>query len=130
MFKHIRSIKKIVAVSAFLFLLLSNLSAQDAAAGKAVFSANCASCHKMDKDLTGPALMQADKRWNDDKALHQWIKNWKKEVATGNAYANKIKDWAPTEMNIFEGLPDGDIDNVIAYIKSYVPPVAVPTKRK
>jgi len=126
MFKHLRSIKKIIAVSAVLFFtFLSNLSAQDAAAGKAIFSANCASCHKMDKDLTGPALMGADKRWNDDKALHGWIKNWQKEVATGNPYAVKIKDWSPSVMNIFESLPDGDIDNVIAYIKSYTPPIVV-----
>jgi len=63
---------------------VNRLAAQD---GKALFNANCASCHKMDHNLTGPALQGVHDRWGDDKMLHMWVKNWPQAVATGNAYA-------------------------------------------
>jgi mono/diheme cytochrome c family protein len=116
-----RSISRILAAGIF-FLSISfanKVSAQD---GKALFNANCASCHKMDKDLTGPALMGVHDRWNNDKLLALWIKNWNKAVASGDAYAVKIKDWSPSSMTVFEGtLSDAQIDAILGYIKAWKP---------
>ena len=99
----------------------NSINAQD---GKALFNTNCASCHKMDQNLTGPALMGVHDRWGDDKMLHMWVKNWPSAVATGNAYAVKIKDWAPSAMTVFSALSDAEVDAILGYIKNWAPPVA------
>lgn len=99
----------------------TNLQAQD---GKSLFNANCASCHKVDKDLTGPALMGIQDRWPNKQLLHLWIKNWPAAVATGDAYANKIKDWSPAAMNQFPNLSEADIDAILLYVQNWKPPVA------
>ena len=116
-----RRISRILLAGIF-FLSISfanKVSAQD---GKALFNANCASCHKMDKDLTGPALMGVHDRWNNDKLLSLWVKNWNKAVASGDAYAVKIKDWSPSSMTVFEGtLSDAQIDAILGYIKAWKP---------
>ncbi|MES2647404.1 MAG: c-type cytochrome [Bacteroidota bacterium] len=98
----------------------SSLQAQD---GKALFNANCASCHKMDKDLTGPALLGVEDRWASKELLQLWIKNWPAAVATGDAYAAKIKDWSPAAMNQFPNLSDADVDAILGYISNWAPPV-------
>ncbi|MFW1411035.1 c-type cytochrome, partial [Vibrio parahaemolyticus] len=72
-----------------LFFLISigfsaAVSAQD---GKALFSANCASCHQVHKKLTGPALAGVEDRWPDKKKLHAWIHNSAAFLKTGDAYA-------------------------------------------
>lgn len=122
MFKHIRIFKKIVAVSSvLLFVFITSVTAQD---GKALFSANCASCHKMDKVVVGPALQGVAERWGDDSHLHSWIKNWQKEVATGFPYAVKIQEYDKSAMTVFSGLADADIDAIIKYMKEWKPAVA------
>lgn len=96
----------------------TSLSAQD---GKALFNANCASCHKIDKDLTGPALQGVEDRWPSKDLLKLWIKNWPAAVASGDAYATKIKDWSPAAMSQFPNLADADIDAILTYIKDWKP---------
>jgi cytochrome c2 len=115
--------RELSIIITFVFLLLfSNTSfSQD---GKALFMQNCASCHAMDKQLTGPALAGAADRWNDDKMLHAWIKNNQKVLSSGYPYAvNLYNQYNKTAMNVFEGsLSDKDIDAIIQYIKTYKPP--------
>lgn len=96
----------------------SKLQAQD---GKALFNANCASCHKIDKDLTGPALLGVEERWASRDLLKTWIKNWSAAVATGDPYAAKIKDWSPAAMTAFPNLADAEIDAILTYIKDWKP---------
>ena len=116
-----RRISRILAAGIF-FLSISFANKVTAQDGKALFNANCASCHKMDKDLTGPALMGVHDRWNNDKLLSLWVKNWNKAVASGDAYAVKIKDWSPSSMTVFEGtLSDAQIDAILGYIKAWKP---------
>ncbi|MBN8664822.1 MAG: c-type cytochrome [Chitinophagales bacterium] len=116
-----RRISRILLAGIF-FLSISFANKVTAQDGKALFNANCASCHKMDKDLTGPALMGVHDRWNNDKLLALWIKNWNKAVASGDAYAVKIKDWSPSSMTVFEGtLSDAQIDAILGYIKAWKP---------
>src|SRR5918993_947381 len=45
--------------------------------GKQLFQQNCASCHSLTKDLTGPALAGVEERgpWTDRKNLVKWIQN-------------------------------------------------------
>lgn len=109
-----------------LFTIVSLFALQTAQAqdGKALFNANCASCHKMDKDLTGPALMGVTDRWSSKDLLKTWIKNWPAAVATGDPYAVKMKDWSTSAMNLFPNLSDAELDGLITYIETWQPPAA------
>ncbi|OIQ15836.1 c-type cytochrome [Lacinutrix sp. MedPE-SW] len=107
----------------FILAFSTSLSAQDgdAAAGKALFNANCASCHKLDKKMTGPALRNVEARLAEEEGLdrawlYAWIKNSAGMIKSGDAYANKIyKEYNGTAMTAFPQLSDSDIDNILAY---------------
>lgn len=120
-----RPIVKRTLLGALLIVVLSfgnKVAAQD---GKALFQENCASCHKVDKDLTGPALKGIEDRVKDKKLLHAWIKNNQAVLATGDPYFTKLyNDWKKTPMNVFPNLSDADIDAILKYIADYKPPVA------
>jgi mono/diheme cytochrome c family protein len=123
----LRSLTKILSI--FLFITLSSsignqVNAQD---GKALFSQNCASCHAVNKKLTGPALAGVEDRWPDKKNLYAWIKNSAAFLKTGDAYANNLyNEYNKTAMNQFPSLTDADIDAILAYIKSVPAPGAAP----
>ena len=107
----LRNLAKIVTI--FLFITFSaaignQLNAQD---GKALFSANCASCHAVNKKLTGPALAGVEDRWPDKQNLYAWIKNSAAFLKTGDPYAtNLYNEYNKVAMNNFPGLSDADID--------------------
>src|SRR5258705_4712142 len=68
-----RKIFNRIFTSIFLVVLLCiNLKTFAADDGAALFKANCASCHKPDKDFTGPAL----KGWKDRVPGGDYIYNW------------------------------------------------------
>ncbi len=123
----LRSLAKIVSI--LLFITLSStignqLIAQD---GKALFQQNCASCHAVNKKLTGPALAGVEERWSEKKNLYAWIKNSAAFLKTGDPYANKLyEEYNKVAMNNFPGLADADIDAILAYIKTVPAPGAAP----
>jgi len=89
--------------------------AGDAAAGKALFNANCAACHKLDGKMTGPALRGVTER-HDTKWLHAWIKDSQKLIKSGDAAAVKVfEENNKSIMTAFPQLSDADIDNILAY---------------
>ncbi len=112
--------------SAYLFactLLIGNkLFAQD---GKALFQTNCASCHAVDKQLTGPALMGFQDRgpWGDRKKLYAWIHNPGGFAKTESYAADLIKQYNGVLMSGFPGLSEKEIDAIAGYIINYKPPV-------
>ncbi len=85
------------------------------AAGKKLFQANCAACHKLDKKLIGPALANvADRRTKE--WLHAWIKDNNALRASGDADAKAIfEEFNGMPMTPFPQLSIDDIDNIIAY---------------
>lgn len=86
--------------------------------GRTLFSQNCASCHAINKTLTGPALAGVEDRVTDKKLLHDWIHNNQKVLRSGNSYFNALyTKFNNTQMNLFPNLSDEDIDNILAYIK-------------
>lgn len=94
----------------------SSINAQD---GRALFSQNCASCHAVKKDLTGPALAGVQDRWGDDKALYAWIRNNQALIKTGHKRANEIyNEWNKTPMNLFPNLTDEQIGAILTYINT------------
>jgi mono/diheme cytochrome c family protein len=89
--------------------------AADAAAGEALFKANCASCHKLYKKAVGPALFQVSQKY-DREWLYSWIKNSAALIASGDAQAIAIyNEYNQSNMNAFPQLSNVDIDNILAY---------------
>lgn len=106
------------------FFTGNSVKAQD---GKVLFQTNCASCHQVHKKLTGPALAGVEERWPNKKNLYAWIRNSAAFLKTGDAYANNLyNEYNKVAMNQFPGLTDGEIDAMLAYIKSVPAPGTAP----
>ncbi|MEX1002569.1 MAG: c-type cytochrome [Crocinitomicaceae bacterium] len=123
---------KLLALATVTLLSIShNIHAQegDVANGEALFKAYCASCHKPDADMTGPALKGARERWienSSEENLYAWVKNSSDVLKSGDPYANQLfKEWNKTAMTA-QSLTNEQIDDVFAYVEAYTPPVAPP----
>lgn len=104
-------------ISSLFSLFAFNASAQD---GKALFQANCASCHHPLKDATGPALKGVDTRVPSKEWLYSWIKNSGAVIASGDKYANDIYNtWNKAAMTGFPNLKNEEIDAIIDYVNAY-----------
>ena len=126
-----RPIVKDIFISLFFLTALSlgfSASAQD---GKTLFQNNCSTCHNPVNDGVGPALKGVTSRVTDKTLLHAWIHNNAAVLASGNPYFTGLyKSRGGAAMNIFTQLSDKDIDAILAYVESYVPPTAGPKDRK
>ncbi|MNS27473.1 Cytochrome c [compost metagenome] len=99
-------------------------NAQD---GKALFQANCASCHNPIKDATGPALQGITGRAPSTEWIHKWVHNSASVIASGDKYANDIyAKWNKTAMTAFPNLKEEEIDAIIKYVEEYKPPTTTP----
>ena len=120
-----------VVKNLFLVLVLGlsfTVSAQEAdpIAGKKLFNANCAACHKLKKKAVGPALKGVSAKY-DKEWLYSWIKNSSAMIKAGDAQAVAIwEEYNKTAMNAFPQLSNQDIDNIIAYT-DYTPPAPAAT---
>ena len=115
------SVSKIFIVF-FLFSFSLNLSSQeiDIAKGKSLFNANCASCHKLNRNLVGPALKGVSAKY-EKEWLYSWIKNSAALIKSGDDQAVAIyEEYNKVAMNAFPQLSNEDIDNILAYT-DYVP---------
>ena len=93
-------------------------------AGKKLFNANCAACHKLNKKAVGPALKGVTAKY-DKEWLYSWIKNSSAMIKSGDAQAVAIwEEYNKSVMNNFPQLSNQDIDNILAYT-DYVPPPTV-----
>jgi mono/diheme cytochrome c family protein len=86
--------------------------------GKMLFQDNCASCHSLIKDLTGPALNGVEDRIKDKKLLYAWIRNSQAVLKTGNPYfKDLVKKYDNVTMSSFSNLSDDEIAAILHYIK-------------
>ena len=93
-------------------------------AGKKLFNANCAACHKLNKRAVGPALRGVSAKY-DKEWLYSWIKNSTAMVKSGDAQAVAIyEEYNGSVMTSFLQLSNSDIDNILAYT-DYIPPAPV-----
>lgn len=105
----------------FCCTLAFNLYAQPSPdEGKALFKANCASCHNrsMKDDMTGPALGGVQERWEGrEEVLNAWIRNSSAVIASGDAYAvSMYNKWDKSVMTAFPNLTDDQISSILLYI--------------
>ena len=83
--------------------------------GRKIYKSLCASCHKLDKKLIGPALGGVEQRRENDW-LKAWIKNNAEFRATGDADAIAIfEEYNGSVMSAFPQLSDQQIDDILYY---------------
>jgi mono/diheme cytochrome c family protein len=111
-------------VLAFTSLGFSAQAEPDLELGKKLYKQNCASCHKLDKKLVGPALAGVSQR-RSEQWLIQWIRNNAALRASGDAEANAIfAEYGGSVMTNFPSLSDDDIRSIIAYTDAGDAPAA------
>ena len=117
---NIKSVKPLVLMAFFLVFLGSKTYAID---GETVFKANCAACHKIDKDFVGPALKGAQARWEEGSSLenlYKWVQNSGELIDNGDAYAKKMfAKWNNTPMPP-QAVSNEEIDALFEYVENYV----------
>jgi hypothetical protein len=92
--------------------------------GEQLFKQNCASCHAIDKDITGPGLGGVLNRgpWAEDKKnLYQWIHNPPGFMAK-DPYTQGLKAKYGVMMPGFPQLKENEIDAIVGYVMN--PPAA------
>jgi mono/diheme cytochrome c family protein len=102
----------------FLTALLSfsaDIYAQD---GQALFKANCASCHKPDKDHTGPMLKGARDREPDKEWVYKWVANATAMVET-DPYAKALKQKYKSVMTAFPQLKKEEVKAILDWADAY-----------
>ena len=98
----------------------------DVSKGKSLFNANCAACHKLNKNLIGPKLAGVTDKYEKDW-LYTWIKNSSAMIKSGDERAVAIwEEYNKLAMNAFPQLSNEDIDNILAYT-DYKPEPVVST---
>ena len=122
-----RSLGSVLAAFTFLFSVTTVSAFEgDASNGKKLFKSNCASCHKLDKKLVGPALTGVTDKYSEEWLL-AWIRNNAELRASGDADAISIfEEYNGSVMSAFPALSDQDIFDILQYTiegdKKPVPP--------
>jgi len=110
-----------LVLTSLIFLSSFGAFAQD---GEKLFKQNCATCHvATEKTVIGPGLKGITDRAPSEEWIVKWVKNPDALIASGDAYANEIKEFSPTAMTAFGYLADEEIIAIIDYVKNYAPPV-------
>ena len=114
-------IKRIFLVA----LLLPSFSISqeaDIQAGKSLFNANCAACHKLNKKAVGPALSGVTEKY-DKEWLYSWIRNGTQMIKDGDPQAVAIwEEYNRAVMTNYPQFSDEQIDNILAYTNFTPPP--------
>ena len=87
--------------------------------GKKLFYQNCATCHNVFSDMSGPKLYKVRDKWKNEGAkensVYQWVQNWQKAVVE-DPYAEQISRLTPTAMTTFEHLSFAEIDAIFNFV--------------
>lgn len=109
--------KKILLVFVAVMLLTYVAEAQDAAAGKDIFTQNCTSCHAVGKQVVGPDLMNVD-QVRSEAWIINFVHSSQTVIKSGDTAAVRLfNEFGKTIMPDHYNLKDADIQNIIAYIK-------------
>ena len=83
----------------------NRINSSNSVEGKKVFNAYCASCHKLDKNMTGPALRNISQNY-DSLLLKKYIRGYKGLIES--------KGYNSECLN-FEALTEKQISDVLKY---------------
>jgi mono/diheme cytochrome c family protein len=111
-----RGLSSVLAAFFFLFSVTTVSAFEgDASNGKKLFKSNCASCHKLDKKLVGPALTGVTDKYSEEWLL-SWIRNNAELRASGDEDAIAIfEEYNGSVMSAFPALSDQDIFDILQY---------------
>lgn len=86
--------------------------------GKALFMQNCASCHSVGNQVTGPALFNVMERWKYDTAsVNAFIRNSGQVIASGHCYAvHLFNAYNKQVMPGFPSFTNEDMEGIYEYI--------------
>ena len=82
--------------------------------GQGLYSANCASCHSITKELTGPALTGFNKRISSE-LFYLLIQN-PKQAYKKSKYLSQLKKQYDIEHSAFPSLTKKDINDIKQYV--------------
>jgi mono/diheme cytochrome c family protein len=123
---NIKTVKPLALVALFLAFLGTNAYAQPN--GENLFKANCAACHKANKDFVGPALAGSQARWEENSSIenmYKWVKNSQGLIKEGDSYAKGLySKWG--SIMTPQALSNEEIDAVFEYVESTPPPPPPP----
>src|SRR6478752_6053092 len=112
-------------LAAFLFIALVSFTTKSfAAEGEALFKANCANCHKITENFTGPALQGARKREPNPGWAYKWVNNVNSMLETDPYAKSLLAKFGGARMTQFN-LKEDEIKAILDYADSYKPPVTV-----
>ncbi|WP_158223478.1 c-type cytochrome [Mucilaginibacter sp. MD40] len=96
------------------------VNGQDAVKGKALYvTNNCGTCHKIDRQLVGPALGPMVTMGHKEEYLIRWIQNNQALIAKKDPEAMEIyQKFNQQPMPVFTNLADQDVKNILAYVRS------------
>ncbi len=123
MSRYRKILNRIFTCLFFVALLFIN-NKSFAADGQALFKANCAACHKPDKDFTGPALQGWKDRVPGGDWLYKWVAN-STLVRETDAYGKALFEKWKVPMNAMPHLKKEDVDAIMKYVDDYKPEVPV-----
>ena len=127
-FLFIKNVKRFFTLFSLLLFFSFHSHSQDfdISKGKSLFNANCAACHKLNKNLVGPKLAGVTDKY-EKEWLYTWIKNSSAMIKSGDERAVAIwEEYNKLAMNAFPQLSNEDIDNILAYT-DYKPEPVVST---
>ena len=94
--------------------------------GKLLFETNCASCHRPNTEVTGPALAWIDKR-RPKKWLYNFTHNVSAILGERDQYACCIYNkYSRTPMNTFTHLKDEELDALYNYVDKEAKRLGIP----
>ncbi|MER3498373.1 MAG: cytochrome C [Chitinophagaceae bacterium] len=100
------------------FLLSINVFAQD---GKQLFQSNCAACHAITSDLTGPKLenlLNRDPYNGDMKKIVNWVQH-AADIQDKDPYYKQLKaKFNNVPMPSFPGLSEKQIEAIVNYVST------------
>ena len=122
-------------VFGFIFTTSIVFAAPSIEEGKTIFNNRCASCHNVNKQLTGPALAGIDQRRPIDWII-KFVHSPQTVVRSGDTYAIELfNKFNKIPMPGHPDLTDDNIKSIVEYIKSEAkqvstdkPPFAKPKK--
>lgn len=82
-------------------------STEETRQGKSLFNANCAACHKLDSQSTGPALRSINERYTTEDIIKFMRNDFSGKIKYSNERGYKCTP--------FPQLSDDDIKNILLY---------------
>jgi mono/diheme cytochrome c family protein len=88
--------------------------------GKALYLANCATCHGIQKQFTGPALAGVQRRgpWSDSGKLVQWVHNPGRFIPTTSYTRNLVASYNGQIMPSFPQLSPDALNSILAFVNN------------